>query len=275
MGRGPPARQFPTTAPILGRRTFLRGTRDGSRQNPERPRSGSCDGSGSTPTLHFRLGSPTSVRSVAMAESRRTFLKQSAATVAAVSLTGCAPEAAGGRPAETDGDGLSETTGAAPVPLPAETLRAVAEAVLPDELGDDGRERAVRAFERWSDALEPVAELSHPYLVPEIRYSGPDPRPGWAAQLEGLEKESGSRHGVTVSDLDVPARRELLARPLSESGSALGAPQNADHVALALMAHFFGSPVATDICYGRAIRKELCRTIEGAEDEPEPLRTAP
>ncbi len=195
-----------------------------------------------------------------MAESRRTFLKQSAATVAAVSLTGCARDAAGGRATETDG---------------AETLRAVADVVLPDELGEDGRGRAVRAFERWSEALEPVAELSHPYLVPEIRYSGPDPRPGWAAQLEGLEKECESRHGVSLSDLDVSARRELLARPLADAGPGLGAPQNADHVALALMAHFFGSAIATDLCYGRAIRRELCRSIEGAEDEPAPLGAAP
>ncbi|MCY3599706.1 MAG: twin-arginine translocation signal domain-containing protein [Gemmatimonadetes bacterium] len=208
-----------------------------------------------------------------MAESRRTFLKQSAATVAAVSLAGCAPEAAGGRAAETDGDALSRTEGTTPVPLPAETLRAVAEAVLPDELGEDGRERAVRAFERWSDALEPVAELSHPYLVPEIRYSGPDPRPGWVAQLEGLEKECGSRHGMSLSDLEVPGRRELLARPLADAEPGLGAPQSADHVALALMAHFFGSAIATDLCYGRAIRRELCRSIEGAEDEPALLGT--
>jgi hypothetical protein len=208
-----------------------------------------------------------------MAESRRTFLKQSAATVAAVSLTGCAPGEAPESTSEADANGAPAGTTA--VPLPAETLRAVGEAVLPEELEDDGRERAVRAFERWSDGLEPVAELSHPYLVPEIRYSGPDPRPGWAAQLEGLEKECGSRHGVSLSDLDVPGRRELLARPLGESGAALGAPQQADHVALALLAHFFGSAIATDICYGRAIRKELCRTIEGAENEPEPPRTAP
>lgn len=208
-----------------------------------------------------------------MAESRRTFLKQSAATVAAVSLTGCAPGETRESAAQTDGDATS--AGTTPVPLPPETLRAIGEAVLPDELGDDGRERAVRAFERWSDALEPVAELSHPYLVPEIRYSGPDPRPGWVAQLEGLEKESESRLGMALSDLDVPGRRALLARPLGESEAALGAPQNADHVALALMAHFFGSAIATDLCYGRAIRKELCRSIEGAEDEPEPLGTAP
>lgn len=210
-----------------------------------------------------------------MAESRRAFLKQSAATVAAVSLTGCAPGAADEPASETGGHALSGSSGATPVPLPSETLRAIGEAVLPDELGENGRERAVRAFERWSEALEPVAELSHPYLVPEIRYSGPDPRPGWAAQLEGLEKECARRHGVSVSDLDVPGRRELLAGPLGETGPDLGAPQNAHHVALALAAHFFGSAIATDLCYGRGIRKELCRSIEGAEDEPAPLGAAP
>ena len=210
-----------------------------------------------------------------MAESRRTFLKQSAATVAAVSLTGCAPGAPGEAGTEVDGEALLRATGPTPVPLPGETLRAVGEAVLPDELGDDGRERAVRAFERWSEALEPVAELSHPYLVPEILYAGPDPRPGWAAQLEGLEKECRSRHGVSLADLDVAGRRELLARPLGEAGPGLGAPQSADHITLALMAHFFGSAIATDLCYGRAIRRELCRSIEGAEDEPAPLGVAP
>ncbi|WP_420632896.1 twin-arginine translocation signal domain-containing protein [Candidatus Palauibacter sp.] len=200
-----------------------------------------------------------------MAESRRSFLKQSAATVAAVSLTRCAP-GTGREAAEIDGDIVA---------LPSETLRSVAEAVLPDELGSEGRERAVRAFERWSEGLEPVAELGHPYLVPEIRYSGPDPRPGWAAQLQALEKECTSRHGVSLSDIDVPGRRKLLARSLGQAGPGLGAPENANHVALALMAHFFDSPTATDLCYGRAIRKELCRTLEGAEDEPPTLGGAP
>ena len=209
-----------------------------------------------------------------MAESRRTFLKQSAATVAAVSLPGGATAAAREPAAEGDGDSPLAAD-AIPVPLPAETLRAVAEAVLPDELGYDGRERAVRAFERWSEELEPVAQLSHPYLVPVLRYSGPDPRPGWAAQLEGLEKECESRHALPLSDLDVAGRRALLARPLAATGPGLGAPAEAAHVALALMAHFFGSPIATDLCYGRAIRKELCRSIDGAGDEPAPLRAGP
>lgn len=158
--------------------------------------------------------------------------------------------------------------GAAPVPLPGETLRAVAEAVLPAELGDDGRERAVAAFERWCEGLEPVAELSHPYLVPETRYSGPDPRPGWAAELEGLDKECMSRHGVSLAGLDTAGRRKLLEQPLEGAGPGLGSPANGGHVAAALMAHFYSSPVATDLCYGVTIAKQQCRGLEGAGARP-------
>lgn len=186
-----------------------------------------------------------------MSDTRRSFLKQSVATVAAASVAGCAPD---------DGGDSS--------PLPAHTLRAVADAVLPSELGDEGRERAVAAFERWADGLEPVAELAHPYLVPETRYSGPDPRPGWAAQLEGLEKECRARHGSPLADLDVAGRRKLLARGVGQTGPGLGSPANANHIAVALMAHFFASPVATDMCYGRTIAKQQCRGLEGAGGEP-------
>jgi len=190
-----------------------------------------------------------------MAESRRGFLKQSVATVAAASVAACAPE-----------DGRNPPT--TPSPLPSTTLRAVAQAVLPAELGDDGQQRAVAAFERWSDGLEPVVELAHPYLVPETRYSGPDPRPGWTAQLQGLEKESRSRFGTGLPDLDIHTRRTLLTRAVEETGSGLGAPANANHVAIALMAHFFASPLATDLCYRRTIAKQQCRGLDGATAEP-------
>ncbi|MDE2804920.1 MAG: hypothetical protein OXN18_07220 [Gemmatimonadota bacterium] len=207
-----------------------------------------------------------------MSETRRSFLKQSVATVAAASVAGCAPDGDGARGAASPG--AAPTTGppAEPVPLPARTLRAVAEAVLPAELGAEGRERAVNAFERWSDGLEPVAELSHPYLVPETRYSGPDPRPGWAAQLQGLEKECRARHGIDLADLDVAGRRKLLTRAVGRAGPGLGSPANAGHVAIALVAHFFASPVATDMCYRRTIAKQQCRGLEGAGGEP--LRVA-
>lgn len=205
-----------------------------------------------------------------MSESRRSFLKHSVATVAAASVAGCAPD--GDRDAVAVGArGAGSNRAADPMPLPGGTLRAVAEAVLPAELGDQRRESAVVAFERWSEGLEPVAELAHPYLVPETRYSGPDPRPGWAAQLEGIEKECRNRYSQALGDLDVPARRVLLERFLGQAGPGLGSPANADHVALALMAHFFASPVATDLCHGRTIAKQQCRGLAGAPDEPPAL----
>jgi len=140
--------------------------------------------------------------------------------------------------------------------------------VLPAELGDEGRERAVAAFERWSDGLEPVAELAHPYLVPETRYSGPDPRPGWAAQLEGLEKECRVRFDKDLRDLDVAGRRAQLAGPVGQAGPGLGSPSNAHHIAVALMAHFYRPPTAPDLCSGRVIPQQQCRRPERALGEP-------
>ena len=189
-----------------------------------------------------------------MPESRRTFLKQSAATVAAVSLPSCAP-----------------TSEERPDVLVPATLGAVAEAMLPEELGADGRARAVAAFELWSEGLEPVAEMAHPYLVPETVYTGPDPRPGWAAQLRGLDIESGKRFGAAFAEIGVRERRSLLEAHVRRAGPDLGRPANAGHVAVALAAHFYASPIATDICYGRAIAKQQCRGLAGAGDEPAPL----
>ncbi len=203
-----------------------------------------------------------------MPRSRRSFLKQSVATVAAASVAGCGPDGDGESGAGSGGASSAGRTGAGPVQLPGGTLRAVGEAVLPAELGEEGRERAVAAFERWSDGLEPVAELAHPYLVPEVRYSGPDPRPGWAAQLQGLEKECRARFGKDLGDLDVAGRRTLLAGPVGQASPGLGSPSNSGHVAVALMAHFYRSPIATDLCYRRRIAKQQCRGLEGARGEP-------
>ncbi len=180
--------------------------------------------------------------------------------MAAASVAGCAP----------DPERRDESSPPPPTPLPPTPLRAAAEAVLPGELGHDGTERAVAAFERWAAGIEPVAELGHPYLVPETRYSGPDPRPGWAAQLDALDREAGHRHGAAFADLGIAARRALLARPLAQAGPGPGSPLNAQHIAAALLAHFYASPVATDLCFGRTIAKQQCRGLDGAPDEPAP-----
>lgn len=205
--------------------------------------------------------------------SRRTFLKRSATAVAAASVGACGAPESGRRQGGAAGSDGAVGMGPDPATLPPEALRAVAEAVLPTELGADGAERAVAAFERWAAELEPVAELRHPYLVPEVRYSGPDPRPGWAAQLGGLDAECRKRHGASIAEVGVAQRRAMLARSLQGARGDFGAPAEAAHVALALMAHFYRSPEARDLCYGRAIGQEQCRGLEGAGEAPPALAT--
>ena len=111
--------------------------------------------------------------------SRRRFLVQSVALPAATLLPAASSVAQ--QPARaTDPDRRATFR-----PESAETLRALGEVVLPaGELVEGDLDLALRRFARWADALEPVAELDHPYLsTDEIAYGPPDPRPAWSAQL--------------------------------------------------------------------------------------------
>ncbi|HVS62188.1 MAG TPA: hypothetical protein VMT85_01665 [Thermoanaerobaculia bacterium] len=198
--------------------------------------------------------------------TRRRFLVQSASALSAV--------AAGGVRAQTGPPRAPDQQR-----REAAILRAVAAVTLPTaELGAARLEQAVTRFERWRDGVRPVAELDHPYLSSdEVRYGPADPRPAWAAQLEALELESRQRHELAYADLD-RARREALLRshlrrhlPRERGETALPAPLEAPHVALALMAWFYSTPAANDLCYGRAIRRHSCRGLPSATAEPAPL----
>ena len=85
-----------------------------------------------------------------MKQNRRSFLKQSAAAVSAASIrVGGADDQSPS--AEHDRE------------LDEKILRAIGNAVLPESIGETGRELAVEAFELWLSEFEPVAELTHPY----------------------------------------------------------------------------------------------------------------
>jgi hypothetical protein len=190
---------------------------------------------------------------------RRSFLRSTGAALAAAALGGAA---AGCAPGD---DATSETTRGT---LPGDLLRALASVVLPaSALGSEGVEEAVVAFEAWTAGFEPVAELEHGYGTSEIRYGPPDPAPGWASQLEGLEIESRRRFEVSFTALTPEDRRGLVVGHLS-GVEGIPAATRAPHVALGLLAHFYGTPRATDLCYGRLIRKETCRGLAGVEALP-------
>ncbi len=187
---------------------------------------------------------------------RRTFLKQST-----IALSGLAVGACSGR--EHDPDGLA---------IDPRLLRVVGHLVLPTELREEGVERAVVGFESWLDGFEPVAELPHGYGSQEIRFGPPDPGPRWGAQLEALEIEAGKRFGTGYADIGEHEQRRLLERQLAAVTAAAeelpGQPARAEHVAVGLLAWFYGSPEATDLCYGRRIGARTCRPLAAASEEP-------
>jgi len=194
-------------------------------------------------------------------EGRRGFLRRSAAAVTGLALGASAPREVRGTPA------------AAARPVDPQVLRAVGRIALPSEGGEERLERRIAGFEAWLEGFEPVAERPHGYGSQEILYGPPHPGPRWQAQLEALELEAEKRHGRGFADLRPEDGRELLDRHVeaADDGDLPGEPARASHVATGLLAWFYASPEATDLCYGRRIGKLTCRPLDAAPAEPAAL----
>ncbi len=209
---------------------------------------------------------------------RRTFLKQAAGLipVAAVGARDVvAAEGEGVTPDRTHGGPDGKARGRTSSRLANEAvLEAVAEATLPVEaLGAAGVARVVDGFQGWLDAYEPVAELNHPYLTHELRYAPADPGPRWQAQLDALDTEAPKRHGKPFPELSVAERRTLLEPELREDRLAsLPNTTRARHVAMGLLAYFYSTPEATDLCYEADISRFDCRGLQDLAAPPRPLR---
>lgn len=66
------------------------------------------------------------------------------------------------------------------------------------------------------------------------------------------------------------SRRDFLKRVAALVGDAAPErlPARAKHVAIALLAHFYASPDADDLCYGRRIGRQTCRGLGGVRQPP-------
>ena len=151
-------------------------------------------------------------------------------------------------------------------------LRALAAAVLPSELGDGGISRTVAGFERWLAGYREGAELLHGYGTGEIRRTGPSPALRWAGQLRELDQAARKAGGKPFTGLDLAARQDLVRAALQGARpSGLPAVDRAPHVAVGLLAFFYGSPEAADLCYGVRIGGNSCRPLEESSRMPPPL----
>ena len=88
-------------------------------------------------------------------------------------------------------------------------VRAIAEVVLPDEIGAAGRDAAVKSFLGWVSDYRADAETDHGYGFTRLRRTGPSPAAHYAEQLNALDDEARKR-GRSFVDLPVADRQSVL-----------------------------------------------------------------
>jgi hypothetical protein len=142
------------------------------------------------------------------------------------------------------------------------SVRALGEALLPAELGRGRVEVASDAFLRWMDGYREGMELLHPYGSPRISYTAASPVPRWSRQLAALERSAQERFGKAFAAASVAQRQTLVREELAtHTGERLPGVGSAPHIALGLLAHFYGSSAATDLCYRAQIGRNQCRPL--------------
>ena len=150
-------------------------------------------------------------------------------------------------------------------------LRDVAATVLPSAIGRKGQDEAVDNFLRWIREYQEGVPLSHGYGEPRLVKSGPSPAPGYRAQIEALQAAAKARGG-RFGALSLEDRRTLLdaAFTAADVRNLPGRPDG-KHVVSDLMAHYFRSSAANDLCYSARIGRQTYRAIRVTTTRPQPL----
>lgn len=140
-------------------------------------------------------------------------------------------------------------------------LRDIAATVLPASIGPKGQEDAVDDFLRWLRDYKEGVALSHGYGDPRLVKSGPSPQSSYSTQLDALQNAAQAR-GARFGALPVAARRELLDTAFTAAAvrSLPGRPDG-KHVVADLIAHYFRSSAANDLCYNSRIGRNTYRAI--------------
>jgi len=156
------------------------------------------------------------------------------------------------------------------------SIRTLGTAILPSEMGQARLEIASDAFWRWMNGYREGAELLHPYGSPRIGYAGPSPVPKWTTQLNALDRAARDKHAKAFAALSVNDRQALVREAIGDfKGERLPNLVAAPHIALGMLAHFYGSSDATDLCYRVRIGRNKCRPLAQNARKPLPLADAP
>ena len=149
-------------------------------------------------------------------------------------------------------------------------LRDVAATVLPESIGGKGQNDAVDNFLRWIRGYKEGVALSHGYGEPRLVKSGPSPAANYGKQLIALQQAAQGR-GARFGALPLETRRDLLDAAFA-GADVRNLPGRPDgkHVVADLMAHYFRSSDANDLCYNARIGRNTFRAIRVTTVRPQP-----
>jgi gluconate 2-dehydrogenase subunit 3-like protein len=153
------------------------------------------------------------------------------------------------------------------------TLIALAEVVLPAKaLGKAALTKAATEFREWGAGYREGAELVHGYGTSRLRATGPTPLTRWTKQLDDLDAAAKAAHGKLFRDVSADQRTALVRAALQgQRTDRMPSVVDASHVALAMLAHFYESSAAADLCYEARIGKNQCRPLSASTAKPLPL----
>ncbi len=155
------------------------------------------------------------------------------------------------------------------------TLHALAESVLPSELPGPQLAAVVAGFQKWIAGYRENAEMVHLYGTSALERTRPSPATRWAAQLDALDASARRLHRRAFADVPLLVRQQMVQRQLDAlKADRIPAIARAPHVALAVLAHFYSSAEATDLCYEASIGKQHCRPLATSSRKPLPLAPA-
>lgn len=148
-------------------------------------------------------------------------------------------------------------------------LAAIADVVLPSEAD---RPAAVTAFTRWIANYKEGADTDHGYGSTRVRGTGPSPARNYPAQIAALDAAARAQGNGGFVAASLGQRRALVLAAIAETKlERLPARPTGAHLAADLMAHYFNSPAAADLCYRAAIGRDTCRGLPGSEKQPAPI----
>jgi hypothetical protein len=157
-------------------------------------------------------------------------------------------------------------------PAAIATLHEVGATVLPASLGAERVRGTVDMFVQWTRGYREGVAMAHGYGHPRLQKTGASPVPAYMMQLAALEAEARAKGG-RWSSLDLDTRRALLDAALTKANvRALPPRPMGQHVVADLMAFYFRSSEANDVCYSAMIQREVCRPIAVTIQRPKPLR---